>query len=500
MSEPTGASLADFLARPASLTVAVAAGVGLVVAGVTGGATAGVALTAAAGVALGVATIVRTRDGPAAAAAGTALTPLVALGGAAGGLLVVAERGALGDGLVAALPAVALAAGAGVAAFGATGTLGDGVDEGAVRRVLRSAAATATAVGLAFVALLAARFDAISVPDLSPGALLDPVLSPGGPTMALVTFFGLVVAAALACRWALSALPITELLPRARREAAERAVARLDADCRVAVKYGVIAASASLPTAIPAVREALPVVGVAALLAPTGPRLVLLLLAAVAAALALVARLLRAAAGTTASTLGRLLPATAGGVLVVPVAVGAGGPVRTAVEALPPAARPVAVDLLGALSPAGLVLAVAVVALGALTCALTALVVLLRIDLVPARERGGALAGAGLSACAVVLGVGAAPALATFALVGLGVVAWDVSDQGAAVRADLGPRSAGGIEAVHAVGSVATAAVGVGVAWASLGLVGVVALPDGALVGAVAAVAAAVILLGVVRA
>jgi hypothetical protein len=496
----TGASLADRLARPASLTVSLAVGVGLIVAGVMGGAAAGIALTAAAGIALGAAALVRARDGPAAAATGAALTPLVALGGVAGVVLVAAARGVLGGGLVAAVPAVALAVGAGVAAVGAAGTLGEGIDERAIRRVFRSAAATVTVVGLAFVALLAARFDAVSVPTLSPSALLDPVLSPGGPTVALVTFFGLVVTAALACRWALSALPITELLPRARREAAERAVDRLDADCQALTKYGVIAASASLPTAIPAVREALPVAGVAALVVPTGPRLVLLVLAAVAATLALVARLLRAAAGATASTLGRLLPATAGGVLVVLVAVGAGGPVRAAVERLPPAVRPAAADLLGALSPTGLALGLAVVALVALLAALTALFVALRIDLVPARERGGALAGAGLSTCAVVLGVGGASPLATFVLVGLGVVAWDVNDQGAAVRADLGPQSAGRLEAVHAVGSVATATVGVGVAWASLGLVGAVALPDGVLLGAVAAVAAAVILLGVVRA
>ena len=205
MSESTAAAVGARLTRPASLTVALATGVGLVVASVTSGATAGVALTAAAGVALGVTTLVGTHDGPAAATAGAALTPFVAVGGVAGVVLVAAERGALGGGPVAALPAVALAVGAGVAAFGAAGTLAGG----AVRRTFRSVAATVTVVGLAFVALLAARIDAISVPDLAPGALLDPVLSPGGPTTALVTFFGLVVAAALACRWALSALPIT---------------------------------------------------------------------------------------------------------------------------------------------------------------------------------------------------------------------------------------------------------------------------------------------------
>jgi len=315
-----------------------------------------------------------------------------------------------------------------------------------------------------------------------------------------VSFFGLVVAVALAGRWALSVLPVIELAPRARREAVERVAERLDADCRAVVKYGVVAASASLPTALPVVRAALPVAAAGAFVAPTGPRAVLLVVAAAAATLALAGRLLQAAAGETAAALGRVLPATVGGVGVVVAAVGAGGAVRGVVDGLPSAVRPVAVGLLDALSPTGLALGVAVVALGALTAALTAFVVVLAVDLVPTRGSGGVLAGTGLSACAVVLGLGTAPALATFVLVGLGVVAWDVSDRGVAARADLGPRSATSIEAVHAVGSVAVAAVGVGVAWASFGLVGAVALPDGALLGAVAAVAAAVILLGVLRA
>jgi len=505
--DSSGTNLGAGASRPASLTVALAVGVGLIVAGVTGGAAAGVAATAAAGVGLGVATLCRARDGPAAAAAGTALMPVVALVGVAGVVRVAAERGAvdgfLGGGLGAALPAVVLAVGAGVAALGATGTLGDGIGEGAVRRVHRSALATATVVGLAFGAVLVVRSDALgglSTPAFAPGALLDPVLSPGGPTMSLVSFFGLVVAAALACRWALSVLPLAELAPRARRESVERAVDRLDADCRAAVKYGVVAASASLPTALPVVREALPVVAAGAFVAPTGPRVALLLLAAATATLALVGRLLQAAAGDTAAVLGRVLPATVGGVGVVLVAAGAGGTVRGVVDGLPSAVRSVAVGLLDALSPTGLALGVAVVTLGALSAALTAFVVLLAVDLVPTRGSGGVLAGVGLSACAVVLALGTAPGLATFVLVGLGVVAWDVSDRGVAARADLGPRSATSIEAVHAVGSVAVAAAGVGVAWASLGLVGTVALPDGALLGAVAAVAAAVILLGVLRA
>jgi len=502
-ADPTAASVGAGASRPASLTVALAVGAGLLVAGVTGGATAGLAATTVAGVALGVATLARARDGPIPAATGAALVPVAAFGIVGGVALVAAERGVLGamlDG--GGLPAVGLAVGAGAAAFGATGTLGDGIGEGAVRRLRRSALATAAVVGLAFGTVVAGRFDALgSLPALAfdPGALLEPVLTPGGPTLSLVSFFGLVVAAALACRGALSTLPITELAPRERRDAVERTVVRLDADLRATLKYGVVAASASLPTAIPAVRESLPVGAVAALLATPIPRWLLLGVTVVAASLALAGRLLRAAAGDTATTLGRLLPATAGGVPVVLVAVGARGPIRGLVAGLPAAIRPLATDLLDALSPTGVALAVALVAVGVLTAGLTALGVLLWIDLVPTRGSGGALAGAGLALCAVVLGVGSAPALATFVLVGLGVVAWDASDRGVALRADLGPQSAGRIEVVHAVGSVAVATVGVAVAWAALVLAGAVAMPDGALVGAMTAVAGAVILLGVLR-
>jgi len=493
--------------RPASLTVALAVGIGLFVAGMTGGTGAGVATTGAAGVALGIATLCRARDGPAAAAAGAALTPVVALVGVAGCVLVAAERGALasaGTGGGEWPPAVVLALGVGTAAFGAVGTLGDGIGEGAVRRVLRSATATATVVGVALVAVLAPRAsvrDALPSTAFDPGALLVPVLSPGGPTTSLVFAFGLVVAAALSCRWALSSLPIAELAPRARREATERAIDRVDASLRQAATYGVLATCASFTTAIPAVREALPVAGLAALVAPTALRVLLLAVAAVAAAVALAARLLRSVAGEAASALGWMLPATTGGVAVVAVAlaVGAGGTVSRLVGGLPPGVRPAATDLLDTLSPTGVVLGVAVAAVGVLAASLTVLVVLLGIDLLPTRGSGGALAGAGLAACAVVLGLGTAPALATFVLVGLGVVVWDVSDRGVGARADLGPRSAAGVEAVHAVGSVAVAAVGVGVAWLAFALAGAVALPDGALVGTVAAIAAAVILLGVLR-
>ncbi|AZH24197.1 hypothetical protein [Haloplanus aerogenes] len=492
--------------RPASLVVALTVGAGLLVAAATGRATAGVALMAATGVALGAATLCRAREGPAWAAVGAALTPLIALGAVAGIALVAAGRGVLGAAaggdVGAVLPAVALAGGGGLAAFGATGTLGDGIGEGAVRRVHRSALATATIVGTAFGAILLARFDALGAlpaPAVDLGALLDPVLSPGGPTVSLLSVFVLFVATALAGRAALSTLPITELAPRERREAVGRAVERLDADLRVAVKYGVIAASASLLTVFPVVRETLPVVGLGALVAPTGPRVLLLLVGAVAATLALVGRLLQAVTGSVAPVLGRLLPATTGGVLVLLVAFGAGGALRGLVESLPPAARLVATELLATLSPAGVVLGAVTVALGCLTATLLALVVCAGVGLVPTRGSSGALAGAGLTLCGVVLGVGSAPALATFALVGLGVVAWDASDQGVAARADLGPQSAGRIEAVRAVGSVAVATVGVGIAWLALGVVGTVGMADGVLVGAVAAVAGAVILLGVLR-
>jgi hypothetical protein len=489
--------------RPASLVTGLAVGGGLALVAVVEGAVAGVAVTAAAGAGLGLAVLGGAREGPTWTTAVSVLVPFVALAGVAGVALFVATRGtaALTNPL-ALLPTLSLALGTGLAAFGAAGTLGDGIGEGAVSRAWRTASATATVVVVAAGALVGTRVDALGslpVPSIDLGALLGPVLTPTGPTVGLGSFATLVVAAALAGRAALSTLPVVELTHRRRREATRESVARVDTALLTTVKYGVLAACASALTVLPPVREALPVVALAGLVASGALRGALLALAAVAGGVALAGRLLQAAAGDTASTLGRVLPVTAGGVGVVTGALAGGDAVRALVTGLPPAVRPVAGNLLDALSPAGLILGVTLVALTALATLLTALVVANAVGLVPARGSGGALAGTGLGAVAVVLGADGAAPLAVFALVGLAVVAWDVSDQGVSARADLGAGSAARIETVHAVASVGVATLGVGAAWAVSGLVGAVALPGGALVGAIVAVAGSVILLGLLR-
>jgi hypothetical protein len=498
-----GATLGSGASRPASLVTGLAVGIGMALVAATAGTGAGVAVTAAAGVGLGLAVLGSAREGPAWTAVVSVLTPLVALAGVAGVVLLAADRGAAALARpLAFLPTLALALGTGLAAFGAAATLGDGIGEGAVSRAWRTASATATVVVVAAGALVGGRTDALDsfpVPAVDPGALLGPVLTPAGPTVGLVSFATLVVAAALAGRAALSTLPVVELTHRRRREATRESVARVDAALLAAVKYGVLAACASALTVLPPVRDALPVVALAGPVASGALRGALLALAAVAGGVALAGRLLQAAAGDTASALGRVLPVTAGGVGVVVGALLGGDAVRALVAGLPPTVRPVAGNLLDALSPAGLLLGATLVALTALTTLLTALVVANAVGLVPARGSGGALAGAGLGAAAVVLGTEGAAPLAVFVLVGLAVVAWDVSDQGVSARADLGAGSAARIETVHAVASVGVAALGVGAAWAVSGLVGAVALPGGALVGAIVAVAGSVILLGLLR-
>ncbi|WP_251341664.1 hypothetical protein [Haloplanus halophilus] len=500
MAAADGATLGAGASRPASLVVGGAVAGGLTLVAATGGGAA-VGLTAASGGLLGVAVLCRAREGPAAAAAASALVPVVALAGLGGTGLLVAARvdpAALGRPL-ALLPALALALGTGLAAFGAAGTLGDGIGDGAVARTWRSATASASVVGVALLARLASGPGALPAPAVDVGGLLAPLLAPVGPTLGLATFATLVGAAALAGRAAVSALPVVELTPRRRRDDVRAAVERVAAALLTAAKYGALAALASVLTVLPPVRAAIPVAALAALVASSALRSGLLALAVAAGGVALASRLLRAAAGETAATLGRLLPATAGGVGVVLLAAAGGGVVRPLVGGLPAGVRPVAASLLAALSPAGLVLGVALVALVALTALLTALVAAGGAGLLPTRGSGGALAGVGLGAVATVLGVGGADPLVTFALVGLAVVAWDASDRGVSARADLGPRSAARIEAVHAVASVGVATVGVAAAWAVTGLVGAVPPPDGALVGAVVAVAGAVVLIGLLR-
>lgn len=491
-------------ARPASAVVAAAVVGGLALTAGTGDAIGvGVGLAAVAGGSLGGVVLCRARERPGWTAVASLSTPLVGGTGLAGVAHLAAARGALAPpDPLALLQAVGLALGVVLAALGAVGTLGDGIGEGAVSGVWRAATASVTVVTLAFGAVLADRrdaLDALSVPGVGTGGL-DPVLTPADPTVGLVSFAALVAAAAFAGRAALSTLPVAELAHRRRREAVRATVERADAALLEAAMYGALAAGGSVATVLPPVRETLPVAALAGLVASPALRGALLWTAVVAGGIALGGALLRAAAGETAATLGRLLPAVAGGVGVVLAAtVVDGGTVRSLIAALPAGGRAPASALSTALSPTGLVLGVALVALVALTGLSTALVVASGVGLLPARGSGGVLAGTGLGSVAVLLGAGGASAPVVFALVGLAVVAWDVSDRGVGARAALGPRSDAGIEAVHTVGSVGVAAVGVGAAWGVSRVVEAVALPEGALLGAVTAVAAAVVLLGVLR-
>jgi hypothetical protein len=490
--------------RPASLVVGLAVGGGLATVATVSDAGVGVALTAVAGGLLGVVVHCRGREGPGWAAVAALLSPLVALAGGGGLALVLAERGVVGviERPLAAVPAAALAVGVGLAALGAVGALGDGIGEGALARTWHTATATTAVVGLAVGVVLGTRVAArrpLPTPSVDLGPIVAPLVTPPEPTVALASFAALVAVAARLCRAAVSALPVVELTPRRRREAVRARVDRVDTALLAAWKYGLLAAVASTPTVLPAVRAALPVAWIAGLVAGPTLRLALLAVAGVAGLVALLGRLLRAAAGDTAWALGRLLPATAGGLGVALVAVAGGGLVRSLAAGLSPTLRPVVAAGVDALSPAGAVLGVALVALVGLAALLSGLAVAGGVGLVPQRGRGGTLAGVGLGGCAVLVSVDGAPVLATFALVGLGVVAWDVSERDVAVGEELGDASTARIEAVHAVASLGVAAVGVLVAWGAGALVDAAARAEGVLVGAVVAVAGAVVLLGVLR-
>ncbi|MFC7172716.1 DUF58 domain-containing protein [Haloplanus litoreus] len=184
-----GPTLGAGASRPASLVAGLGVGGGLALVAVAEGTVAGVGVTAAAGAGLGLAVLGNTRDGPAWTAAVSVLSPVVALAGVAGVVLLADHRGAATLARpLALLPALALALGTGLAAFGATGTLGDGIGEGAVSRTWRTASATAAVVGVAFGALAVTRFDALDslpVPPVEFGAPLDPFLAPTAPTVGL---------------------------------------------------------------------------------------------------------------------------------------------------------------------------------------------------------------------------------------------------------------------------------------------------------------------------
>lgn len=496
--------------------LAVVVGIGALVAAT--GSVRGPAVATIAGGLLGGAVLIRASDTPLGTALASTHIPLIgvlALAGVGISLLdagvVAAVSGDSSADLTGILRSIVLhlgvAIGAGLGALGAIGTLRDGIGDGGIWKLWQSGVATNAVIVVVLGAILAPRHEAISalpLPSIDLSPLFDLVLSPSGPGVVLVTFWALVLSLVESTRITLTNLPLAELVSRSQRERISKLLLRADKSLKTVTNLSLVLGLASFVLFLPAFRTALfegaPVTRkIIPVLATPALRSLLLALTVGLFMISFAIYLLQRLAGQVASALGTYLPAAAGGILAIVFATVATPLVGRARSQLPRSLQEPARSLVDAFSPVGLILAVMAVAVLVLLAAMTVIVGAGALRYVPSRGAGGAFAATGLVVGAVSVGATGGSAIIVFVVVALGVLAWDASEHGVITRAELkGPAT--GIEAVHIVGSLAVAGLGVGVAWLSYTIfLGAITVPEGSLPGAIGAIVASLLVLGVLR-
>lgn len=504
--------------RTALLLVALAVIIGIAALVTSTGSVRSPAMATVAGGLLGVAVIFRASDTPLGTAIASAIVPLV-------GVLAVATAGisvldasavaAASGGSSAGMPGnlrfvvrhLGVTIGAGLGAFGTVGTLRDGIGDGAVGQLCRSIVAMLAVIGTALVVILAPSHEAIlrlpvAAMNLSP--FVDPLFSPNDPGITLLTFWVLGTVAVWSAKAALNRLPILALASRSRRERMSSLVEQIDGVLWGGVRFCllfVVATSLLLIGAdTTAMFEAVPVARevVTALEAPV-LRVFLLSAIAVLAGITLFIQVIKCTTGSVASAIRAHLPAAFGGILAILIAVIAAPLVGKVRSRLPEGFNESVGTFVESYSPVGVVLAAVAVAVFLLLLALTVIALGGALGYVPSRSAGGAIAAAGLVVGALSVGATRGSAVVVFFVVALSLLAWDVNEYGVTIRAEL-KNPATRTETVHAVGSLAVAALGVGVAWGFYGiLLGAVAVPNGSLAGAIGTIVAVLLLLGMLR-
>jgi hypothetical protein len=497
--------------RAATAITAVAVAVGIALLSTVPSDPRGAVLTAASGALLSVAALLWALDRRAATAAASALFPPGALLAAAGLALAARASGALGlvvagtgtatDGrtqVTAFVATAGVSVAAWVAAFGAAGTLRDGIGDGAVKRLWRGAVLTTTVVAGSLGLVVGSRSDALAGLPAIDGAvtlLRTSVLAPTTPWVAAVTLFGTVAVACLTLRAALVTVPVVELASRRHRGRVRARVERVES----ALGTGFTVASTALVVGSVAASQSSALGALVLAVSPPPLRSTIVALVFLSGLVATVGRALQRVTGSTADVVGRTLPAAAGSLLLVAVASVAGVAVPWLLAALPESTRPVARNVLRVLSPPGLALAIAFLALVATTGVLGVIVLGGAVQYVPARNGGGAIAGAGLVLGALVVGATGGPPAVVFGVIALALVAWDVSERGVETRAELGSAGTTRTTVVHALGSATLAALGVTLAWLLLLSLASFSATDRTVVAALAVVTGSVVVLGVLR-
>jgi hypothetical protein len=511
--------------RVATTLTAIAVTAGIGVLAIATGSPLVAAIGGITGGLLGLAVV--TRETPAGNAIASGLTPLLgALVVAAVGLalrnaglgVAILGGGSLDQVVPSVLVQLGLTTGAGIGVFGTVNTVRDGVGEGAVTRLWTSVLATLAVIAVALAGILVTRREALSalpLPMVGPPSLLDPVLSTtdavtglflssAGPSMVLLTFWALVLGLVLSVGFVLARLPIVALTARSRKARVSALLDRLYAVLRMFIWLWMVPGLANVLLLSDSLRteafEAAPAMrSVVATLQTPDVRLGLLTLIITLSVMGLAVSLLQRVAGRVAGVLGSYVPPALGGALAVALAAAASPFVNDLHRRLPAEFQRSTDPLIEAVSPLGLALLGVAVAVFVLLVALTVVVVAGALGYVPSRSAGGAFAATGLVTGAVSLGATGGPPLAVMVVIALGLLAWEASEHGVTIRAEL-DTSATRVETVHHVVSLAVATLGVGVALAANEvLLGEVAGGTESLAGALGAVVASLLLLGVLR-
>ena len=367
-----------------------------------------------------------------------------------------------------------------VAALAAGLCAWDRLGDGGVRR--GATGTTLTAVGVLAVVVLRVLPES-DVRERAGAAAMD-LLGVAGETVvaadgswAVLSFAGLVLAAAFASGRTLGYLPLERLVPPDRRGTLADAVARLRRACslvsRVAIAAGIATVVAplalqevdSMPMTPASLRTVLPAPAgdaAATLVTASGLRIALLAVLAVAAGLALLEWSRRFLGANVAHVLARLVAPCAGGALVALVLARAlsATALETDLEGLLEGAAPSSVvELIGAFPAFALGAVLLAIALGTLSSLLWSVTALRLVRILPARAIGAALAAGAVFLLAIGLAVvgQVEPAIATAAGA---FVLWDVGEYADGVRAELGREAATlRAELVHVGGTALTGAV-----------------------------------------
>lgn len=479
------------------------------------------------GVAVAAAIAFRRTPSAAGQAAAALLVPVAAIVETVGVGLVLSrgpgvgafsEAGVLGV-LLALIPfAVPLSVGlaAMVGALGVVASLRTEIDADGTAQVVGTTLLTMVLLGLVFGASVALRVvtgEAVVSEWLEvaaeTGSAAVSVIGPPDPRVGLLIFCLLLAAAGMSGFQAVRAVPVSDLAPSRHRDRIDRiasALKRLFGWSAVGGVFGtvVVVMAADVGAIEPAIAADPVVRTVVRFLGSDGLQWLLVGLTGAFVAVTLTIALLQRMTGGVASLLGRLVPASAGALAVVGLAVTAGPRALSELQArMEPTTEPVA-QLFRLATPGELVLVGAGLALAVFAATLVGLIVVGVLGLVPNRTLGGVLAGSGLGLGAVALALHGGPPIAVFGVLGLGVVSWDATDRSVRAVADLhgrrGPSMA--VELLHWGTSGGVATVGIAAA------VGLMAVVQGARAGplseyalaALAVVAVAiVVLVGVIR-